>query len=169
MTKSLVLTGMMGVGKSTVGKILSKKLKMKFIDIDSVIEGQENMTIEKIFQKKGEKLFREIEVKISLSQLSRDGVILALGGGAFMDSNIRNYILNNCASFWLDLDVTELLNRSNLLKKRPLLKSSDVKKTLMNMYNERKNIYKLANYRIKCKNETKFSIANNIAKIYETI
>ena len=60
----------MGVGKSTVGTILSKKLKMKFIDIDSVIEGQENMTIEKIFQKKGEKLFREIEVKISLSQMT---------------------------------------------------------------------------------------------------
>ena len=83
MNKSLILTGMMGVGKSTVGKELSKKLGYKFIDMDNLIEKKENMTITKIFRVKGENYFRKIEENLTLNTLKDKRVVISLGGGAF--------------------------------------------------------------------------------------
>ena len=107
MKKNLVLTGMMGVGKSTIGKLLSKNLKMQFIDIDSEIEKNELMPIKNVFKKKGEKYFREIEKKITLKKIKEKNSIIALGGGSFEDLEVREEILENCISFWLDLNLKE--------------------------------------------------------------
>ena len=120
MKKNLVLTGMMGVGKSTIGRSLSKKLNMRFVDLDRLIEKRESSTIKEIFKKKGEKYFRNLERKIALKKLKQENSIIALGGGAFIDSHIRKEVLKNCISFWLDVKVEVVLSRSRSLKKRPL-------------------------------------------------
>ena len=83
---------MMGVGKSTIGKKLAKKLKLKFIDIDQIIEKRENNTIKEIFQNKGEAYFRKIEKKTTLNELKKINLVIALGGGSFVDKSIRQKI-----------------------------------------------------------------------------
>ena len=90
---------MMGVGKSTIGKFIGQKLSMEFIDIDRVIEQKLKTTIQGIFKRKGEIFFREYEEKITLEQIKKDNVVISLGGGAFMNSNIRQKILKKCVSF----------------------------------------------------------------------
>ena len=102
---------MMGAGKSTVGKMLSSNLKMKFIDIDEIIEGKEKISIKNIFSSKGEAYFRELEKEISLKYLKKEKLIISLGGGAFINPKIRSEVLNNCISFWLDVDLNILISR----------------------------------------------------------
>ena len=101
---------MMGVGKSTIGKLLSEKLKMKFIDTDELIEKEEKMSIKKIFDLKGEAYFRTLEKKISLANLESKNTIISLGGGTFIDQNIREKVLKSCISFWLDVDLNIFFN-----------------------------------------------------------
>ena len=89
MKKNLVLTGMMGVGKSSVGEDLSKKLNIGFKDIDKIIETKLSLSISDIFEKKGENFFREIEEKETLAHLKDEHAVIALGGGAFLNEKIR--------------------------------------------------------------------------------
>ena len=158
---------MMGVGKSTIGKILAKKLKLKFIDIDRVIETREKSTISDIFRKKGEIYFRKIEKKITLDQLKKNNSIIALGGGAFINTSIRREVKNTSISFWLDLKKQSLLKRLKHSKKRPILNNVNLEDKLTVIYNERKDIYTLANYKIECDKIKKSLIVNKITKIYE--
>ena len=92
MNKNLVLTGMMGVGKSTIGRLVAKRLKVKFIDIDKVIERKERKSIKRIFEDRGEEYFRVLEKKITLKILKNKKAVIALGGGAFMNNQIREKI-----------------------------------------------------------------------------
>ena len=94
MKKNLVLTGMMSVGKSTIGKKLAMKLKYEFVDTDKIIEIKEKSTIKEIFKDKGENYFREIEKKITLEKLKKRNLVIALGGGAFIDELIRKEIIS---------------------------------------------------------------------------
>ena len=167
MKKNLVLTGMMGVGKSTLGKILSERLNMKFIDIDRVIEKRENMLIKEIFENKGETYFRALEKKESLSTLLREKCIIALGGGAFIDSEVRNLTKKNSVSFWLNLSIEYLLNRLSVSNKRPLLNTDNLEKSLRSLIRERKEIYSLANFKIDCNHNSRITISKKIIKIYE--
>ena len=91
MKKNLVLLGMMGVGKSTLGKIVAKKLNLKFIDTDLNIEKKCSMKIWEIFKNKGEDFFRTEEQKEVIECLKKDKTVIALGGGAFLNKNIRNF------------------------------------------------------------------------------
>ena len=91
----------MMVGKTTIGKFISKKLNKRFIDIDQQIELEENMTISDIFQKKGELFFRKIEEKISLQNLKKLNSVISLGGGAFLNKKIIKEVLKNNISVWL--------------------------------------------------------------------
>ena len=111
MIKNLVLTGMMGVGKSTIGRSLASKLSYKFLDIDELIEKKEGSSINLIFKKKGENYFRKIENEITLENLKKKNSIIALGGGAFMNRNIRRETKKNSLSFWLDLSTDEIVKR----------------------------------------------------------
>ena len=167
MKKNLALTGMMGVGKSTIGKLLSKKLLMRFADIDLIIENKLKMRIQKIFEKRGEAFFREIEEEISLQEIKKKNVIVSLGGGAFINPKIKKVVLSNSKSFWLDLDLKLLERRLITSKKRPLLKDKNLKKILEKIYNERKSSYGTANYRIDCNKLDKNLITNEVIKIYE--
>ena len=167
MKKNLVLTGMMGVGKSTIGKKLAKKLKLKFIDIDQIIEVKEKCTIREIFEKKGENYFRKIEKKITLEKLKENNLIIALGGGAFINTSVRRKIKDSCVSFWLDLKVEILLDRLKNVTKRPLLDKDQLEQSINKIYSERKKIYNESNFRIKCKSMNKDEIVYKIMKLYE--
>ena len=167
MKKNLVLTGMMGVGKSTIGKKLEKKLKRKFVDIDKIIEINEKKTIKEIFENKGENYFRKIEKKITLEELKKNNLVIALGGGAFMSTSIRKEIKSSCLSFWLDLKVESLLIRLKNIKKRPLLNKGNLEYSINKIYSERKKIYKLSDYRVKCDLLKIDQIVEKIVNIYE--
>jgi len=166
--KNLVLTGMMGVGKSTIGKKLAKKLKLKFIDIDHVIEKREKNTIKEIFQNKGEAYFRKIEKRTTLNELKKINLVIALGGGSFVDKSIRQKIKSSCISFWLDLSLNLLLSRLKNVGKRPLLNQDNLEKSINKIYSERKKIYNESDYRIKCNSMEINEIVNKIIKLYES-
>ena len=167
MKKNLTLTGMMGVGKTTIGKILSELLSMQFIDIDKIIEKKHNMTISKIFELRGEDYFRRLEEDNTLEQAKKKNVIISLGGGAFMNSNIREEILLNSESFWLNTNLEIIKGRVKKSQKRPLLNNDNFKKTLEQIYHERKDFYALADHKIECNKQKPKLIANIIIKIYE--
>ena len=167
MRKNLVLLGMMAVGKSTLGKIVAKKLDLEFIDTDTRIEEKYLMKIHTIFKKKGEKFFRLGEEKEILKSLKKSNCVIALGGGAFINKKIRNNILKNAVSIWLDSNLEILDKRTKWNKKRPLLDKENNKIIINKLYEERKNIYKLANYRIDCTELSKKNIANKIIIFYE--
>ena len=112
--KNLVLTGMMGSGKTTVGKSLSQRLDMGFADIDSIIEKKVGLSISEIFENKGEKAFREEEEKESKKILKKTNLVIALGGGEFINENIRNEIKKSSFSVLLDLDVIERVLKISL-------------------------------------------------------
>jgi len=165
--KNLVLVGMMGSGKSSIGKILSKKLEFEFIDTDNKIEEIEKKTISEIFNNNGEKYFRNIEEVVSLKSLQLNNKVIALGGGAFMNKNIRNLILKNSLTFWLDLNLKTVNERVKWNKKRPLLNHQNTEEIIKKLYSERKNIYKLAKYKINCDKLDKKQIVEKIIKLYE--
>ena len=108
--RKLVLTGMMGVGKSTVGKSLAAKLSYHFIDIDKIIETKEGSSINLIFKNKSETYFRKLENDITLTEVKKNSVI-SLGGGAFLNKSIRRAVKNTALSFWLDVSTEELIKR----------------------------------------------------------
>ena len=167
MKKNLALTGMMGVGKSSIGLALSKRLSMSFSDIDIIVEKKLNMTIQNIFEKKGEPFFRKIEEQVTLQEIKKENIIISLGGGAFMNDKIRNYVISHTKSFWLNINLNLLAKRLDNSKKRPLLLNKNIKLTLDKIYNERKNIYSLANHKIDCNNLSTDLIVNKIVKYYE--
>ena len=167
MKKNLVLLGMMAVGKTTLGKIVAKKQELKFIDIDASIEKKNSMTIKEIFKKKGEKFFRMEEEKEVLKSLEKNNCIIALGGGAFMNKTVRENILKNAISIWLNVDIKTLNQRVKWNQKRPLLKEENNQKKITELYAERKNIYKLANHQIACDKLSKKNIAEKIIALYE--
>ena len=165
--KNIVLLGMMGSGKSTVGYLLSKRIKLDFIDIDNVIEDKAGMSIFKIFEVMGEDYFRDLEEKISNTTLKTGNRVVSLGGGAFINKNIREEILSNHFSFWLNCNEEVLLKRIRINKKRPLIhKSTD--KEIKKIIKKRNKIYAKAQFKINCNEFTKSEIVNKIIKIYET-
>ena len=167
MKKNLVLTGMMGVGKTTVGKKLAKRLNIKFIDIDQIIETKEKKTIKKIFEDEGESYFRKIEKEITLDILKKKNLVIALGGGAFISSIIRKEVIKSSISVWLDLGVNFLLLRLKNIKKRPLLNEENLNESINKIYSERKKIYNQSNFRIKCDTLEINQIINKIIRLYE--
>jgi len=158
---------MMGVGKSTIGRVLSKHLSMEFLDIDTIIEKKLNSTVQKIFERKGETFFREIEEKITLQTLKNKNKVISLGGGAFMSAKIRDYVILNTKSYWLYLDLDFLEKRLINSKKRPLLKNKNIRLDLEKIYKQRKSTYSLANYKIDCNNLSTDLIAKKIITLYE--
>ncbi len=158
---------MMGVGKSTLGKIVAKRLNFKFIDIDLNIEKNCSMKISEIFLKKGENFFRAEEEKEVLECLKKNKKVIALGGGAFMNKNIRIPILKNSLSFWLDTDLKTIIKRVKWNQKRPLLKQKKPEEIIKKLYSERKNIYKLAKCKINCNNLSKEAVAKKILIFYK--
>ena len=168
MKKNLVLLGMMGVGKTTLGKIVSKKQGLTFIDTDKIIEKKNLMKISEIFKKKGESFFRTEEEKEVLNLIQKKACVLALGGGAFINKKVRDAVLKKTISIWLDGDLKILNKRIKWNKNRPLLNTKNSLTKINELYNKRKSIYKLANYKINCKSLSKKEIVNKIISLYES-
>jgi shikimate kinase/shikimate kinase/3-dehydroquinate synthase len=166
-SKNIVFLGMMGSGKTSIGFLISRKLKLDFFDIDNHIEKNFGMNISKIFKDKGEKFFREYEEKITLNILKKKEIVVALGGGAFLNKNIRNEVLKNHFSFWLKLDNDILIKRIKNSAKRPLAYNISYIE-LKNMIKERSKTYSKALYKINCNNLNKTEIIDKIINIYET-
>jgi shikimate kinase len=164
--KNLVLLGMMGSGKSTIGLLLSKKLNIKFIDVDHKIENDSGMKITEIFIQKGEKYFRNLEEKITLKLLNSSNNVIALGGGGFINDKIRKEILKNNFSFWLYWNNLSLLDRIKKNNKRPIAsKLSDFE--LIELIAKREKIYIKAQFKINCNKLKKTEIVKKIIKLYE--
>ena len=165
--KNLVFLGMMGSGKSTIGSLVAEKLKLNFVDIDKIIEKKFKTTIKKIFEIRGEDYFRRIEEQTTLEKLKLNSSVISIGGGAFINKNIRQEVLKNHLSFWLNWDIETLLERIKNSKKRPLTIGAS-EETLISLAKKRLVFYSKATYEVKCDNLSKDQIVNNIIEIYET-
>ena len=165
--ENLVFLGMMGAGKSSIGSLVAKKLNLDFVDIDLEIEKETGKSIKKIFEIDGENFFRELEEKITLKKLKLNSTVISLGGGSFMNKNIRIEILKNHLSFWLNWSDQILLDRIFNNKKRPIAFNSS-RKNLIDLIKKRSNIYSKALHEIKCDNLSKNEIVIKVLDIYET-
>ena len=165
--ENLIFVGMMGSGKSSIGLIVAQKLNLDFIDIDKEIEKELGISIKKIFETKGEGYFRKFEEKITLKKLKLKSMVVSLGGGAFVNKDIRNEVLKNNISFWLNWKNEILVNRIKNSEKRPLtINATDSE--LIDLIKKRSKIYSKALHEIKCDNLSKNEIVKKIIKIYET-
>ena len=161
--ENIVFLGMMGSGKTSIGSLVSKKLKLNFLDLDRKIEDELGMKISKIFETKGEKFFRELEETIALKILKKNKFVISLGGGTFMNRKIRKEILDNHLSFWLQWDAKVLIERIRNSAKRPIaIQSSNDE--LLDLIKKRSSIYSKARYKINCNNLTKIEIVEKVIK-----
>lgn len=140
--KTIALVGMMGCGKTTIGRILAPMIGLEFIDIDQYIKSQHGMGISDIFANKGEAYFRAIEEETTIDFI-RAGFCLSLGGGAYMNKNIRAHLKENKAtSIYIRADIEILWQRlQHNHHDRPLLKQDNAKEILHNILTERQEIY----------------------------
>ena len=159
--KNICFTGMMGAGKSVIGRQFAKIINYGFVDTDTLIEEKSGEKINKIFEIYGEDYFRKYEEKITLKILKLNSVVVSLGGGAFVNKIIRKEILKNHISFWLNWDNKILINRIKNSKKRPLAFNS-TENELIDLIKKRSNIYSKALYEIKCDKLSKNEIINKV-------
>ena len=141
---NICLVGMMGSGKSIIGKEISKIYKIKFYDTDEEIVKREGKTINRIFLDEGEEYFRKIEKEVSIFYLKKRNCVVSIGGGGICNLNIRDIIKENSYSIYLKVDINILLKRLNNSKKRPLLNKDNRFKTLKEIYESRKKFYNKA-------------------------
>jgi shikimate kinase/3-dehydroquinate synthase len=146
--RSIVLVGMMGAGKTSVGRRLAAHLGLPFVDADSEIEAGAQMTVPEIFERFGEAYFREGERKVVSRLLAEGQKVLATGGGAFMNESTRRRIAETSVSIWLKPDVEVLMRRVRKRSNRPLLQTADPEETLRRLLRERGPIYALADMTI---------------------
>ena len=141
MNNNIYIVGFMGTGKSTVGKILSSKLKMQFVETDDVIEKKENMRITDIFSKKGEKYFRAIEKEVLKEISARDNLIVSCGGGLVIDENNVSIMKNTGVVVCLKADEKTIYERVKKDKSRPLLNVSDPVRRIRELLKSRAPFY----------------------------
>ena len=139
--KSIVLVGLMGVGKSTVGRRLAKKLKMKFVDADEEIERAAGMKIADIFDRHGEAQFRDGERRVIARLVAGPPRVIATGGGAFIYEDTRRLILERCFAVWLDAEIEILAARVSRGRDRPLLRGQEPLAVLADLAQRRNPIY----------------------------
>jgi shikimate kinase len=143
--RSVVLVGMMGAGKSTIGRRLSLRLRLPFLDADSEIEiGHAGMTIPEIFAKYGEPYFRDGEARVIARMLDNGPGVLATGGGAFMREETRHRIRDRAISIWLKVDADTIMRRVKRRAGRPLLQTADPEATVERLIREREPVYQHA-------------------------
>jgi shikimate kinase len=146
--RTIVMVGLMGAGKTSVGRRLAQRLDVEFVDADHEIESAAGCTIEEIFERFGEAAFRDGERRIIQRLLDRPAHVLATGGGAFIDAETRNRIKEAAVSVWLKADLDVLLRRVGRRGNRPLLKRGDPRAVLTDLMNQRYPIYAEADIRI---------------------
>jgi shikimate kinase len=146
--RSVVLVGMMGAGKSTIGRRLSARLRLPFLDADSEIEAAAGMSIPDIFEAHGEPHFRDGEARVIARLLDGGPAVIATGGGAFMREDTRNRIRDKAVSIWLKADADIIMKRVKRRADRPLLQTADPAGTVERLIGEREPIYSHADITI---------------------
>jgi shikimate kinase len=147
-TRSVVLVGMMGAGKSTIGRRLASRLRLPFLDADTEIEAAAGMSIPDIFESHGEPHFRDGEARVIARLLDNGPVILATGGGAFLREETRNRISDKAVSIWLKAEADIIMRRVKRRADRPLLKTADPAGTVERLIGEREPFYQHADLTI---------------------
>ncbi len=154
--RSIVLLGMMGCGKSAIGKMLARKLELEFKDADQEIEEAAGRTVAEIFEEYGEVEFRRLEARVIERVLGEGPVLLALGGGAFMAQDTRDIVKASALSIWLKADLELLVERvGRKPKKRPLLTRGNPHEILKDLLTKREPVYQLADLHVQSQAGTK--------------
>ena len=162
--RNIFLIGMMGSGKSQTGPVLAKMINYAFVDTDDVIEKASKQSISSIFEKDGEKVFRDVEKKVLKEISQHHSLVIATGGG--LVTLPENWgILHQGIVIWLDLDLKRSLKRlENDKKKRPLLTGNDLAKNFIQIYESRKPIYLESDLRIEVEDQSSYEVATMIAE-----
>ncbi|MFC4214942.1 shikimate kinase [Pseudophaeobacter arcticus] len=165
--KTIVMVGMMGAGKTAVGRALAARLQVPFLDSDHEIESAANMTIPEIFARDGEAFFRLKERQVIARLLTEECGVLSTGGGAFLAAENRETITRNGASIWLQADLDVLWNRVRHRDTRPLLKTADPRATLAQLYAARVPLYAKADLAVV--SDGKASIEEMVDRVLEAL
>jgi shikimate kinase len=144
LTRPVALVGLMGVGKSSIGKRLAAQLGWPFVDADDAIESAADMPIAEIFERYGEPAFRDGERRVIRRLVDGERKVLATGGGAFIDPQTRALLLDSCHTVWLDAEIDVLVERTSRKPNRPLLAKGDPKEILTELAQRRNPLYALA-------------------------
>ncbi|OOO16828.1 shikimate kinase [Agrobacterium salinitolerans] len=160
--RNIVFVGLMGAGKSAVGRMVAQQLRVPFIDTDAEIERVSRMTISELFATYGEEEFRALETRV-IKRLLRGGPkVISTGGGAFINDNTRRHIARGGISLWLKADLEVLWERVNKRDHRPLLKTENPKATLAALMEKRYPIYAEANLTIESRDVRKEIIVTEV-------
>lgn len=160
--KTIVLIGMMGSGKTTIGKLLGEKLTLRSIDIDVIIEQNEKRTVSEIFQNEGEKYFRNIERETIKKNFTNKDLIISLGGGAFEDQLTQELLVKNSTVIYLKTSPNVILERIKNNTNRPLLKNQMTVEKIQSIILQRQKNYELANITILTDNKNTDKIVEEI-------
>lgn len=160
--KPLVLVGMMGAGKTTVGRRVANRLGRHFFDSDEEIEKAAQMTIPDIFEQRGEDEFRAGETRVIARVLREPGIVLATGGGAFVNATTRTLVKQEAVSVWLKADLDVLFERVSRRSNRPLLKTENPRATLEKLIADRYPIYAEADVTVASRDVPQDVVANSV-------
>ena len=160
--RPLILVGMMGAGKTTVGRRLATRLGRRFLDSDEEIEKAAQMTIPEIFAQRGEPEFRAGEMRVISRLLKENDLVLATGGGAFVNPETRALVKAGAISVWLKADLDVLFERVSRRSNRPLLKTADPKGTLEKLIADRYPIYAQADVTVMSRDVPQDSVAADV-------
>ena len=168
--KNICLIGLMGAGKSVIGKLLAKELRMRYYDSDKLIEKKLNKSINQIFSDHGESYFRNIEEDVVLSLLDKKNCVISLGGGSILSDLTRKSLFINSFSIYLEVNIEILYERLIKSKKRPLINNKNIKEKLIHLTQERNKYYRKANLivnNLKNTEEALIAIKAQLQKYYE--
>lgn len=162
--RSIVFVGLMGAGKTAIGRKVASLLGLPFTDSDQEIETVSRMTIPDLFERYGEAEFRALEQRVILRVLENGPQILSTGGGAFMNEQTRGAIAGHALSIWLKAELDVLMERVSKKQNRPLLKTADPRATLRTLMDERYPVYALADITVPTRDERKEVIAGEVVE-----
>jgi shikimate kinase len=165
--KTVVMVGLMGAGKTAVGRALAAKLGVAFLDSDIEIERAANLTVPEIFERDGEVFFRKREAEVIARLLVGARCVLSTGGGAFLAEKSRAAVAKHGVSVWLNADLDLLWNRMRHKDTRPLLRTQDPKKTLTQLFEVRVPTYQKADLSVAC--GPKLSIDDMAVRVVQTL
>lgn len=165
--KTVVLVGMMGAGKTAVGKALAQRLGVPFLDSDAEIERAANMSIAEIFTRDGEAFFRDRETEVIRRLMENERGILSTGGGAFLAERNRKLISEKGISVWLNADLDLLWARVKHKNTRPLLRTAHPYQSLRDIYEARVPIYALADLTVRAQPD--YAVATMAGKVVEAL
>lgn len=163
--RSIVLVGMMGCGKSAIGRLLASELGLPYFDSDAEIVAAADLSIPEIFERFGEEYFRKGEQRVISRLLSEGPSVVSLGGGAFMSQTTRDEIAAGGVSVWLTADLDLLMNRvMRRPKSRPLLQTADPRATLAGLMEARTPVYRLADIHVESSRNSKKQTCEDVLK-----